>query len=119
MKGWYKASGTNICYITFAYANRSRSKMNFLVLLREIVISKRLEFVAKHTCDFLTKIREKCIKYKQCSLQSINDIVAVGFSIGAHIGAMTSRCLYQRTCERFGKIFGKSNHILHKNYPFN
>lgn len=105
--GWYEASGTNICYVAYTYAKRVTNKKNLVMHLREMVLSKRIDFTAKHSCYFIEKIKAKCGNW--CA-QNIRDMTVAGYSLGAHIAAMTSRCLSQRTGQKFGKIIG--------NFPF-
>lgn len=74
--------------------------------LKNMIKAKRVGFVAKETCDFVMKVREKCIESGYNCLEDMSNLVLVGFSLGAHIGAFLSRCLYQRTGQKVGKLIG-------------
>ncbi|XP_055295145.1 uncharacterized protein LOC129564920 [Sitodiplosis mosellana] len=105
-KGWYESSDTNICYVGYQYMKSKTVAIKKLLHLRSMIKDKRPHFVAKETCDFFMKVRIMCMESGHNCLDDISNMVVVGYSLGAHIGAFFVRCLFQRTGQRIGKLIG-------------
>lgn len=94
--GWFTASGSNICYVTYAFDNSPTTIMNLISHMKKIVETKRFEFVAKEARDLVLKIK----------LDDMEKVTVVGFSFGAHIASKTCRYLFQKTNQKVGKLIG-------------
>lgn len=60
---WYMKSGTNICYIAYAFQDYERATLaNLYFYLKRIIKTKRIEYVANEAYQFILNVRQKCIE---------------------------------------------------------
>ncbi|XP_031637029.1 phospholipase A1-like [Contarinia nasturtii] len=86
---WFKASGNNICIVTYAYTTRSSRGLKMYAIVNEMVKTRRLEYVAKMAGDL---VAIQCLNVSQVDVS--------GFSFGAHVAGRTSQYLLRKTGER-------------------
>ncbi|XP_031617149.1 phospholipase A1-like [Contarinia nasturtii] len=106
-KEWFMKSGTNVCYIAYAFGDQRATLYNLYFYLKKIVKTNRVEYVAKEAFDFISNIQQKCIDTQMDGcLKNMSQIVMVGYSLGAHIAGYTCRYLSEKTGEKVKKVIG-------------
>ncbi|XP_031617380.1 uncharacterized protein LOC116337153 isoform X2 [Contarinia nasturtii] len=105
-KEWFKASGNNICIVTYGYKPSWLTSGYIYDNINNMVKTRRLEYVAKLGRNLVLDVIQKCItsKRQQC-LRSLSQVDVSGWSLGAHIAGLT--CQYLNT-----KIDGKVRLLL-------
>ncbi|XP_031617562.1 phospholipase A1 2-like [Contarinia nasturtii] len=114
-RGWYEASDTNVCYITYAFENSVTTLAKLIPHTKNMVQTNRFIFVAKQARDLVLSVRNL-----KGNIKSMSQIVMVGFSFGAHIAAIACRYLTAKTKEKVKILIGldpaSASLYLHKNY---
>lgn len=112
--GWYDKSGTNICYVGYEYAKKKTSEIKLIPHLIKMIKTKRVQFVAKTTCDLVMDVRKvwQLADYK--NLDDFSQMVSVGFSLGVYIAAYFGRCLSHRTGHKIGKLIGNYQYTFYR-----
>ncbi|XP_031617160.1 phospholipase A1-like isoform X2 [Contarinia nasturtii] len=106
-KEWYIKSGTNICYIAYAFEKYKATVMNAYFYLKKVYTTKRIEFVAKTAYDFVLNIRNKCLKSKaKGCIQHMSQITVIGYSLGAIIAPYFCRHIFEETGQKAKKFIG-------------
>ncbi|XP_031617419.1 uncharacterized protein LOC116337177 [Contarinia nasturtii] len=92
-KGWFEASDTNICYVTYAYLGQS-SENSTDSLMKKMADTRRIEYAARETRDFVVMLKKNC--FKNGSLQTLlklTNMAVIGHHFGAHVGSVASKYL--------------------------
>ncbi|XP_031617418.1 uncharacterized protein LOC116337176 isoform X2 [Contarinia nasturtii] len=101
-KGWFEASDTNVCYITYAYTVQSSKETASPIL--EMVGTRRVEFVAREARDFVMKLKSD--SSLNGSVKTLTQVTVVGLQLGAHIGSLTCKYLARKNSEMVDKLIG-------------
>lgn len=111
---WYDKSSTNICYVSYKYANKKTHVLNVGFHVNDMLKSRRMEFVALESRNFFDKIRNICIHIKkdECQLKTINKLKALGFSLGAHLAALFCRYIHDFYKKSIANGFNKVGLLL-------
>ncbi|XP_031617123.1 phospholipase A1-like [Contarinia nasturtii] len=104
---WFIHSGTNICYIAYAFENYEASMFNLIFYIKRILETNRVEYVAREALNLVLNVRKKCseTKSKQC-FKNMSQLTVLGFSLGAHIGAYACRYFFEATNEKARRLIG-------------
>ncbi|XP_031617234.1 phospholipase A1-like [Contarinia nasturtii] len=106
-KEWYIKSGTNICYIAYAFDKYHASIYNLYFYVKRIMETNRVEYVAQEALELVMNVRKKCLETKiPGCVQHMSQVTVLGYSLGAHIGAYTCRYLIDATGEKVKKLIG-------------
>lgn len=106
---WFKASNSNICYLTYAYEKNSKNAFSIITTPREMIKSNRSLHAAEIASELILDMRENCIKnanYPSCYI-TMSQITVLGFSFGAHIASQICINVYKNTKEKVGKLIGE------------
>lgn len=112
---WYRASNTNVCYLTYAFGKIPSSILKRLLYVRKSVKSHRLQYAAKVARDLVLNVRHHCINRMggiDC-WKDMSKLTVVGFSLGAHIASQTCINLFEFTGEKVGKLIGEQLTLIH------
>lgn len=111
---WYKASNTNVCYLTYAFGKIPSSILKRLLYVRKSVKSHRLQYAAKVARDLVLNVRHHCIQMGGIDCwKDMSKLTVVGFSLGAHIASQTCINLFEFTGEKVGKLIGEQLTLIH------
>lgn len=61
---WFIHSGTNICYVAYAFDNYQASVFNLIFYIKKILQTNRVEYVARETLGLVLNLRKKCTETK-------------------------------------------------------
>lgn len=93
---WFKASDSNICYITYAYEHTKKEMIEGFLTAQEMITSHRMHHAAKVIRVLLWTVHKQCRdeNIPSCNLENTlpNKVTMLGQSFGAYVAAQA--CLY-------------------------
>ncbi|XP_031635217.1 uncharacterized protein LOC116348372 [Contarinia nasturtii] len=98
-RDYFKASGNNICIITYAYTTEPSVGCSKAVSnLNKMVTSKRLDYVARLSADLIIGIQDICWNDEDGGrCLNIHEVDIIGFSFGAHVAGRTCEYISEKT----------------------
>lgn len=95
--GWHFETDTNVCLVQYKYLKDIKQAAFKL----KNTVDNRLQIVAQQASEFIRKLMKENI------VQSLENVVMVGYCFGAYIAAYTGRHLKSATNQLVKALFGE------------
>ncbi|XP_031637678.1 phospholipase A1-like, partial [Contarinia nasturtii] len=97
---WFITSGNNVCFVSYCYSDKPRTGCQAIGHLDKLVVTNRLEYVAKMVRDLVLNVRYQSQSSAGDNILHMSRVDVTGFSFGAHIAGRTAEYLLSKTGEK-------------------